>query len=202
MTFKPESPVVTGVNPAHPDQIGALRPAARVSMVILHSMECGETSKAAENNTAWLHQRAKAQGYGSAHLYADNDTCVQAAEELRKTYGVIGYNDWAIHFEQAGRAGQTAAEWDDPYSRTMIDRFTIPYLIDVTKRRPTIPRRFLGLPDLVACIKARRQPAGITTHALCTAAAKACGMKNSGHSDPGVAYPIGRVMAALEAAPK
>lgn len=117
------------------------------------------------------------------------------------SWGVMGYNTWAIHIEQAGRAAQTKGQWDDAYSHAMIYGKTIPLVDDICTRRGIV-RTFLTVPQLIVCIRSNIIPRGITTHANCTAASRATGRANSGHIDPGPNYPSDAVIKAVIALKK
>lgn len=176
-------------------EIGPLR--GEPTLVVLHSIEGPETAKAAENTASFF-----AHGSGgraaSAHYVCDADSIVQCVPEANQSWGAIGVNKWAVHIEQAGRAGQSSAQWDDPYSHSLIYGRVVPLIASIC-RRNNIPTVALDAAALIRSARAKTAPRGITTHAAVSAASKAIGLKSSGHWDPGPHYPLAAVVAAVDA---
>ena len=157
------------------------------SLIVIHTMEAGETHTTAESCAKFF---ARTSATGSAHLCIDDDSIVQSVPFHLKAAGARGYpyrgrtvNDYAIHFEHAGYARQTKAEWEDPFSVRML--FWSAIAAAKVCRSFGIPAVFLGEPQLSA------GQAGITTHAVVSRALKVPG----GHWDPGPAFPTASYIA-------
>jgi N-acetyl-anhydromuramyl-L-alanine amidase AmpD len=159
------------------------------TLLVIHTMEAGEYSSTAESCAAFF-QRSTSTG--SAHLCIDNDSIVQSVPFERKAAGARGaiykgrtVNDWAVHFEHAGYARQTAAEWADDYSQKMLFWSAIA-AAKVCKQ--------YGIPAVALDpIHLRNGQTGITTHAAVSTAFKVVG----GHTDPGPAFPMASYVAAV-----
>ena len=152
------------------------------SLLVIHTMEAPELHATAES-CAQFFQRANATG--SAHLCIDDDSIVQSVPYARKAAGARGYpyrgktvNDYAIHFEHAGYARQSKAEWEDPFSVRML--FWSAIAAAKVCKQFAIPAQALVADQL------RSGAAGITTHWEVTKAFRVVG----GHTDPGPAFPM------------
>jgi N-acetyl-anhydromuramyl-L-alanine amidase AmpD len=147
-------------------------------LVVLHTMEWAERPTTAEACAGMFARDDSPKG--SAHYCVDSDSVVQCVDELDTAWGAKGgdVNARAIHIEMAGFARQTAAEWDDDYSRRMLERVAS-LVADICTRR-SIPVAFVT--HEVMPLGAR----GITTHLAVTKAYKVSG----GHTDPGVGFPM------------
>ena len=88
-----------------------------------------------------------------------------------------GANRNGIGIEHAGWSKQTAADWQDPYSRDMLELSA--WLCWQLCKRFGIPPKFRSAPDLRSGIP------GITTHAEVT---KAWPDKGHGHADLGLGF--------------
>lgn len=165
--------------------LGAVHRRARSTtptLIVLHSGETNEGDTAAEGMAAYF---ASGNTKGSAHICVDNNSVIRCAYDNERTNGAGGVNDIGLHLEQAGRAGQSASDWDDPYSRGVVANAA-----EVIKgwrdKYPHIPLEFLSAADLRAGRKL-----GVTTHAQVSQVFAG----NDGHWDPGPHYPIDRLFA-------
>jgi hypothetical protein len=144
-------------------------------------MEAGESSKTAEACAA-VFMRGTRQA--SAHRCYDNDSIVECVHPHMYAYGAGGgigtrrINDCAIHLEHAGYARQTAADWADNFSQSMLFWSAIDcaqlckeYAIHSVIRNE-------------ADLRAGRWN-GITTHAIVQRA-----FPSTGHWDPGPHFPL------------
>jgi hypothetical protein len=154
-----------------PDGEGAPMPV--VSWIVVHTAECAETSKSAENVAAFLVSRQDA----SCHFVVDNDSIVQQRSVTRQAGAAPGSNHAAIHIELAGYAAQTPEQWADSYSEAMLDRTAT--LVAALCERFNLPVEFVDADGLK--LNAR----GITTHAAVSKA-----FKKSTHTDPGKNFPM------------
>jgi len=89
------------------------------SVIVIHTTEGSEGPRSAEDGAAYDQRRPDGT---SAHFYVDSDSVVQCVRTTDEAHTAAGRgNDIGIHIEVCGRAGQTAAQWDDPVSRATID---------------------------------------------------------------------------------
>jgi N-acetyl-anhydromuramyl-L-alanine amidase AmpD len=155
---------------------------AKVRLLVVHSMESGETDRVAEGCAAYF---ARGERKASAHFCIDNNSTVQCVRTGDTAFGAAGANHDGIHFELAGRAGQTASEWDDRYSRALIANAG--EIIRATARSYSVPLRWLTV----------AQVADGTTAGLCTHAdvSKAFPAVSTGHWDPGPHFPKAEALA-------
>ena len=121
----------------------------------------------------------------SAHYNVDADSATQSVLETDIANHAPGVNPISIGIELCGRARQTAAEWDDGYSRLMLARAA--KLTAAICRRWGIPVQFVSPSGLVAGVP------GITTHASVSEA-----FKRSTHHDPGPHFPFGRFLEMVK----
>jgi hypothetical protein len=94
-------------------------------------------------------------------------------------------NDWAVHFEHAGYARQTPAEWTDDFSQKML--FWSAIAAAKVCKQYGIPAVSIGAAALQAGAK------GITTHRVVSQAFGVSG----GHTDPGASFPMASYVAAV-----
>lgn len=149
-----------------------------VDLVVFHTIQCPENSSRAEWCSAYLRDSDRK---ASAHFYVDDDSIVQGVDVKNVAWAAPGGNRQGIQIEHAGYAEQTPAQWDDPYSRRMLDlsaRLTA--WLCTTYR---IPILWVTAADL------RKGARGITSHAEVSRA-----FKLSDHTDPGVNFPIARYL--------
>jgi hypothetical protein len=95
-----------------------------VSLIVIHTMETAETDGTAENIASWFAGKNKKYPAprASAHYMIDNDSIVQSVRDDDVAWGAGKVNDYAIHFEHAGTAKQSAEQWGDEYSTAMLKR--------------------------------------------------------------------------------
>ncbi len=163
-----------------------------VTMVTIHTAECGEGPKADENVGAYF---AGAQApQASAHYMTDADSTTQFVLEKDVAWHAGPVNGYSIGIEQAGTAAQTPEQWADAYSLAMLQR-TAELTADICTRY-SIPVVRLTADDLKA---GKRH--GITGHVDVTNGLQG----GKGHWDPGPNFPwddfLARVRAAMGASP-
>ena len=156
--------------------------------IIIHDLEYPEVPGAAE----WAGSYFATDVPKSAHYTVDADSIVQSVSELDGAWHTSGYiqnaevNRRSIGIEHAGYARQSASEWNDNYSRRMLERSAA--LVADIARRHHIPVRWLTPTEI------RAGMAGIAGHHDFVIATGA-----GSHVDPGPAFPrdwyIGRVRA-------
>lgn len=97
-------------------------PAARstIDLIVVHDIECPETTHAAEAVAAWFAGRDAPRA--SAHYCVDLDSIVQCVRDQDVAWHAPGVNSISIGIEHAGYARQTRPEWLDAFSLGMLLR--------------------------------------------------------------------------------
>lgn len=157
-----------------------------VTMVVIHTAECGETTTAAEGVAAYF---ARANG-ASAHYTVDVDSITQSVREEDTAWhcGQWESNQRSIGIEHAGYAAQGPAEWADNYSQTML-RLSAQLVAGICLRYG-IPIRGLSPAQV------RAGEAGIAGHIDVTLGYAIYG----GHTDPGGGFPWDQYIQLVAAA--
>ena len=146
----------------------------RVRVIVMHTIESPETNQIAENTANFFRTTTRR---ASAHVCVDNDSIVQCVLDNDVAAGAPGVNLDGIHIEQAGRAGQTASQWDDDFSRQMLEMSSNAAAQYCLKY--DIPIKHLSDDEL------RNGAKGIIGHVQATRVFP----PNAGHTDPGVNFP-------------
>lgn len=157
---------------ATPNYTNASR--TKIDVVVMHTAETPETATSAEATANYFASTGRDV---SAHYCVDANSVVQCVKLEDVAWAAPGANHNGIQIELAGRAGQTAAQWADAYSKHELDLAA--ELVSLLCRRYAIPVRALTPADLLA---GRR---GVTTHAAVSRA-----FRGSDHWDPGPAFPM------------
>lgn len=158
-----------------------------IQKLVLHTMEWAERSNTAEACAAMFHRPGLRGGkpiITSAHLCSDNDSVIQCVPFRHVAFAAPGANADGIHIEQAGFARQTADDWRDPFSSSMLE--LVAKLIAALSADFGIPLERLTTSEIANNPGAR----GVCTHHDCTIAFKTAG----GHTDPGPNYPLEEVL--------
>lgn len=162
-----------------------------VSLIVIHTAECGETPKAAENLQTWTAGPNASQA--SWHYAVDNDSVTQSVHEKDIAWHAGLANRHSIGIELAGSASQTPAQWADAFSTATLENAA--QLTARICRERSIPARRLTLDEL------RTKAKGFAGHVDCNAAFA----NGKGHTDPGKSFPwdsfLARVRALLSEAP-
>lgn len=159
------------------------RAGGQILWIVLHSMEAPETVRRAEETAAYFASLGAPDS--SVHACADLDSLVGCVEEEDTAYGAPGANDAGLHIEHAGYAGQTRAQWLDPYGIGML-RLSSRLAADWSVRH-NIPPEFRTAADLEA-----RRP-GVTTHEEVKTAF------GGDHWDPGPEFPMDEYLRMMRA---
>jgi N-acetyl-anhydromuramyl-L-alanine amidase AmpD len=109
-----------------------------IERIIMHTVEGSEVSTAAEGVANYFKSNSRKV---SAHYVVDNNSIVSCVPEERVANHAAGDNYESIGIELAGRAGQTAAQWADAFSRAELV-LAAKLVADICKRR-NIPVREL-----------------------------------------------------------
>jgi len=159
-----------------------------VALLVLHSMEAVEKGSTAEAVASW---GAGSQApRASWHYAVDNDSIVSCVPETAVAWCAPGANATGVHYELAGYARQSRAEWLDAYSEQLIWNAARLATL-VTMPRWGIPLRYVDAAGVKAgydLFKAgQRIPdelRGWTTHRQVSK-----GVRKSDHMDPGRHFP-------------
>lgn len=146
----------------------------KIRAIVIHTAECAETPNAAENVGAYFAgtQAPKA----SAHYGVDSDSTVQYVADTDTAWHAGPVNPWTIGIELAGQAGQSAADWLDVYSTSMLQN-----LAALVNDLCTVH----GIPLVRLQGQAIKTEAGIFGHVDVSRAYGTIG----GHWDPGPNFP-------------
>lgn len=167
------SPLVNAVIRAR-NFTNANRTTADIKHIMIHTMESPEGGTTAEDVSRWA--AGPTAPRASWHYATDSNSIVGCVDEENVAWAAPGANHDGIQIEMAGRAGQTAEQWRDAFSRAELTR-TARLVADICKRR-NIPARHGSDADLAAD---RR---GVYGHVQATRV-----FKQSTHTDPGVNFP-------------
>lgn len=162
-------------------KFGVNRPHGDPTLIVIHTIEGSEGPLSAENvASVWA---SPASPMASAHYNIDADSIVQCVKEGDRAWHTPGklvgkwVNDISIGIEHAGKAGQTAVQWSDPYSVATL-KLSAQLVAQLCHR--------YGIPALKLSPEELRlgKVAGICGHVDCT---KATGTGD--HWDPGPNFP-------------
>ncbi|SDH70225.1 N-acetylmuramoyl-L-alanine amidase [Sinosporangium album] len=154
---------------------------APIRVVIVHTMETGETSSVAENVANYF---ANPATQASAHVCVDNDSEIRCVPDSDTAWAAPGCNSDGLQLELAGRAGQSKSGWADPYSTALLKRAA--RITATWCKKYGIPARRLTRAELRAGHK------GIAGHADVSAV-----YKRSDHWDPGHDFPWDRFLTLV-----
>lgn len=154
-----------------------------IRMIVLHSAENQQLPGQAEHLVQWFASKNSPQA--SAHYMVDNKIVAQSVddEDVAWAVGVWVANLESISIEMTGQAKFTRAQWDNQYSKDMINQ-----VVGLCKRlgqKYNIPPVHLT-PGQILDGKTK----GYCTHADITAAYRVMG----GHTDPGANFPMQTVL--------
>ena len=154
-----------------------------VRLLVVHSMESPEKPGTARAVAHWF--AGSLAPKASAHVCIDNREAVQCVRAEDIAWAAPGANRDGYHIELAGRASQTAEQWDDEYSAAEL-QLAAEHCAEVAKRYG-IPVRKLSVED-VRDGKTR----GFCGHVDITKA-----FRKSDHTDPGPSFPWDRFIAMV-----
>jgi peptidoglycan hydrolase-like protein with peptidoglycan-binding domain len=159
---------------------GARKP-SDVLRLVLHSTESSEMFHGARIVAAGFRGDREA----SAHYCVDDIEIVQCCEIQDVAWTCGAENRTSVSIEMVGRASQTAADWDDAYSRGV--RENAAKVAAHVCRTCGIPVRWVDAAGI------QRGEKGITTHLEVTRAYQVRG----GHVDPGPGFPLEAFIARV-----
>jgi N-acetyl-anhydromuramyl-L-alanine amidase AmpD len=157
-----------------------------IRMIVLHSAENQELAGQANHLVAWFAGDAAPQA--SAHYMIDDKVIAQSVDDKDIAWAtdVWERNIESISIEMSGHADQTAAQWADKYSKSVIAN-TVKLCKDLAIKYK-IPPVQLTLSQILD-----GKTKGYCTHAQITQAHKIVG----GHMDPGINFPISDFLKAV-----
>lgn len=162
------------------------RLAGQPSVIMMHTTEGSEGTTSAEADA--LYGQTRTDGT-STHFSVDQDTTVQCVLTTDEAHTARRHgNDVGVHIENCGRAGQTAAQWDDEASRGTIEQ-AARLCVALRAERP-------GNYPLVNLTPAQLRAGqhGFAEHLDATLAWPEDG---GTHSDPGPNYPWAKLFARI-----
>lgn len=152
--------------------------------IVIHTAETPEHGSVAENLQSWT--AGPNANVSSWHYAVDNDSITQSVLEKDVAWHAGPANGWTIGIELAGKASQTSAQWDDDYSRAVLENAA--KLVARIAGDYGIPVEKLSADDLKA---GKRK--GIFGHVDVTN-----GLTNGkGHTDPGKSFPWEKFIARV-----
>lgn len=95
-------------------------PEREIQLLVLHDMEAPERSTTAENVGNYFANLGRDR-VASTHWGFDNDSQVRYAYDTDVCAAAAGANHQGLHYEMAGYAKQTEAEWLDPFGIAMLE---------------------------------------------------------------------------------
>lgn len=150
-----------------------------VDLIVIHTMENAEKPSAAEDVALWFAGLTKYDPpRASAHYNIDQDSTVQSVRDMDVAWHAPGTNHNGIGIEHAGRAAQTALQWNDEPSRAILERSAL--LAARLSRLYAIPVLKLSVDDLQHGLR------GFIGHVDATLAFPG---KSRTHTDPGPNFP-------------
>ena len=159
------------------------------TLIVIHTMEAPEKPKTAQNVAAWFSGPVAPQA--SAHYCLDNEETWQCVRESDVAWAAPGANKCGIHIEHAGFASQTPLQWDDEYSKAVLERSA--ELAAILCKRYGIPAEKVSPADLAAAAANGHSARGFCGHVDVTN-----GLNNGrGHQDPGAGWDWDKYLARV-----
>jgi N-acetyl-anhydromuramyl-L-alanine amidase AmpD len=173
-----------------------------IDLIVVHDEEYPEKPTASEEVAASF--AAPNAREASAHFCFDNDSEVQCVLLKDRAWAAQGLNERGVHFEHAGYAKQSDADWHDAYSSATLARSQ--KRAAVICKAHGIPPVFVTGEQLAEAFKRGERIKGITTHFQGTRAGqilKTEGIDSpyakSDHTDPGDHFPTAEYVGGVAA---
>ena len=147
-----------------------------VRLIVVHSTESSERPEGAEAVARYF---ATTDRKASTHRVSDNNSTVRCVDDADTAFGAAGANHDGLHLELCGKAGQSAQEWTDAYSRAELEQAGS--TVREWSARWDVPLRWLTITQV-----ADGHSRGLCTHADVS---KAFPDVSTGHWDPGPSFP-------------
>jgi N-acetyl-anhydromuramyl-L-alanine amidase AmpD len=152
----------------------------KVQLIVLHSEEAPKTEGRARN-VAHFFQSAAA----SAHFCVDDKEVVQCVKLEDTAFQCKNANANGVGIEHSGFAAQSAEEWQDDYSKAMLDLST-----DLAAQ---LCKKF-GIPAQAATFAGQQNPAVVNPGFVMHKDVPLHG----DHTDPGLNFPFTAYIAAVQ----
>lgn len=156
----------------------------QIRLLVIHDMEAPERAGAAEAVASYF--AGPNAPRASAHYCIDSDSYVQCVKDSDVAWAAPNANSDGLHFEHAGYARQSEAEWLDPYSKAMLEISA--KLVAAKCKQYGIPAVKLTPAEVAAGKK------GICGHYDMTCAYPGTGT----HTDPGPNFPWAYYLARVK----
>ena len=91
-----------------------------IRLVVLHTMEADESNPGTAEAVGNYFSRLTTQA--SAHVGVDTDSECRYVDDADTAWSAPGANSDGLQLEMAGRAGQTAGQWEDTDSNAILER--------------------------------------------------------------------------------
>jgi hypothetical protein len=165
-------------------QANSYRKANRTSIdrIVFHTAEIQEQRDSAERVAAFFSNPSTKV---SAHAVVDNNSLVECVLDKDVAFHAFGDNEVTLGLEMSGFARQTPAQWNDAYSKAMLERASQWAADKATKFN--VPVRWLTEAQL------RREEKGFVTHDLVS---KVFG--DDIRDDPGPHFPYQEFLALVK----
>jgi N-acetyl-anhydromuramyl-L-alanine amidase AmpD len=160
------------------------------NVIVIHTIETAEKGTAAENTARWFSSLPRTRPV-SAHYCIDADSVVQCVQLRDVAWAAPGCNHNGVQLEHAGFARQTTRDWEDEFSRSLLD------LSAQLCGKVICPK--LGIKPVLLAGKWLQRAAwdksvtGFTSHAEVSRV-----FKRSSHTDPGTSFPWPWFLEAVE----
>jgi N-acetyl-anhydromuramyl-L-alanine amidase AmpD len=179
------SPLVDRIIRAKNFTRNAGRSSGAMRVVVIHTMESPEGVTTAEDVSNWA--AGPTAPKASWHYAVDSNSIVGCVDEEDVAWAAPGANHDGVQIELAGKAGQTAQQWADDFSRAELV-LAAKLVADICKRREIDVRK------LTNAQLADGRSRGVIGHVQASEV-----FKRSTHTDPGTAFPWEKFMRDVKA---
>jgi N-acetyl-anhydromuramyl-L-alanine amidase AmpD len=126
-----------------------------IRRIVIHTAEIQERRDSAEDVAGFFSNPSTST---SAHACIDNNSVVECVKDKDVAFHALGDNDATLGYELSGFAGQSKAEWDDAYSKQVVER---------TARYTAGKAHLYGIPARwLTAGQERARESGFVTHAI------------------------------------
>jgi hypothetical protein len=160
-----------------------------IDLIVIHTNESSSESAAGAEGLAQYTAAPHPSDYPAYHVLVDSDSAVRTAFDDDRVNGAGGVAERAWHLCLYGTAHQTAAEWNDLYSKAEL--VIAAGLVREACERFSIPMTKIGAAQVAANVP------GVCAHADVSAVYPA----SQGHTDPGPEFPWDKFMNLVAAPP-